>query len=169
MSAQVEYQSTCNLLEIQWRMFHEIHTAHVAGQEVGWLFKIKEAQYEAVITVPHFHAAEGLYQDAHGGSIVIRAGNAHEVVIVRSEQNASAALPTPDATEIRADSILAFDDRLTPTVLEQRLETQLWQDHLQVPPGLLVAFRSGSPAIQSWIAQKTTTLFNVDEPAAAPP
>ncbi len=147
MSTQVEYQSTRNLLEIQWGMFYEINAAHIAGQEVGWLFKIKEAKHEAVIPVPHFHATEGLYQDAHGGSIVIRAGNAHEVVIVRSEQNASAALPTPDATEIRADVILAVDDRLSPTVLEQRLKTQLGQDHLQVSPGFFVAFRSGSPAI----------------------
>ncbi len=160
MSTQVEYQGTRELFEIQRVMFHEIHAAHVAGQEVGRLFKIKEAEHEVVITVPHFHATEGLYQDAHGGSIVIRAGNAHQVVIVRSEQNASAALPTPDAAEVCADPILAVDDLLSPTVLEQRLETQLRQYLLQVPSGLLVAFRSGSPAIQSWIAQETTTLFN---------
>ena len=160
MSTQVEYQSTRNLLEIQWGMFYEINAAHIAGQEVGWLFKIKEAKHEAVIPVPHFHATEGLYQDAHGGSIVIRAWNAHEMVIVCSQQNASAALPTPDAAEVCADTILAVDDRLTPTVLKKGFESQLGQNHLQVSPGFFVAFRSGSPAIQPWIAQETTTFFN---------
>jgi len=160
MSTQVEYQSTRNLLEIQWVMFYEINAAHVTGQEVGWLFKIKEAKHEAVITLPHSYSAEGLYQDAYSSSIVISARNTEKVVVVGSQQNASTALPTLDTAEVCADPILAVDDRLSPTVLEQRLETQLWQDHLQVSPGFFVAFRSGSPAIQSWIAQKTTTLFN---------